>query len=123
VDNSMAIAQEEIFGPVLSVIRYNGVDEAIRIANDSVYGLAGSVWSSDPIRAREVAGRMQTGSVWINSHHMITPAAPFGGYKQSGLGREFGPWGLGEYLETKYVRIEQLAPKDKIWNQIIGVAD
>jgi aldehyde dehydrogenase (NAD+) len=123
VDNSMAIAQEEIFGPVLSVIRYNGVDEAIRIANDSVYGLAGSVWSSDTIRAREVANRMQTGSVWINSHHIITPAAPFGGYKQSGLGREFGPWGLGEYLETKYVRVEQLAPKDKIWNQIIGVGD
>jgi betaine-aldehyde dehydrogenase len=61
--------------------------------------------------------------VWINSHHMITPATPFGGYKQSGLGREFGPWGLGEYLETKYVRVEQLAPKDKIWNQIIGVTD
>jgi aldehyde dehydrogenase (NAD+) len=123
VDNSMAIAQEEIFGPVLSVIRYNGVDEAIRIANDSIYGLAGSVWSSDAIRARDVASRMQTGSIWINSHHMITPATPFGGYKQSGLGREFGPWGLGEYLETKYVRVEQLAPKDKIWNQIIGVAD
>ena len=123
VDNSMRIAQEEIFGPVLSVIRYSGVEEAIRIANDSIYGLAGSVWSSDTIRAQEVAKRMQTGSVWINSHHMITPATPFGGYKQSGLGREFGHWGLEEYLETKYVRVEQLAPKDKIWNQIIGVAD
>jgi aldehyde dehydrogenase (NAD+) len=123
VDNSMAIAQEEIFGPVLAVIRYDGVDEAIRIANDSIYGLAGSVWSSDTIRAREVANRMQAGSVWINAHHIITPATPFGGYKQSGLGREFGPWGLGEYLETKYVRVEQLAPKDKIWNQIIGVGD
>jgi aldehyde dehydrogenase (NAD+) len=123
VDNSMAIAQEEIFGPVLSVIRYEGVDQAIRIANDSIYGLAGSVWSSDTIRAREVARRMQAGSVWINAHHIITPAAPFGGYKQSGLGREFGPWGLQEYLETKYVRVEQLPTKDKIWNQIIGVAD
>ncbi len=123
VETSMTIAQEEIFGPVLSVIRYSSVDEAIRIANDSIYGLGGSVWSRDTIRAQEVAKRMETGSVWINSHHMITPATPFGGYKQSGLGREFGPWGLGEYLETKYVRVEQLAPKDKIWNQIIGVTD
>ncbi|HYU58330.1 MAG TPA: aldehyde dehydrogenase [Actinomycetota bacterium] len=120
VDNAMTIAQEEIFGPVLSVIRYEGVDQAIRIANDSIYGLGGSVWSSDPIRAVEVAKRVKTGSVWINAHHILTPAAPFGGYKQSGFGREFGPWGLDEYLETKYIRVEQLAPKDKIWNQVIG---
>jgi aldehyde dehydrogenase (NAD+) len=123
VESSMRIAQEEIFGPVLAVIRYEGVEEAIRIANDSIYGLGGSVWSSDTVRAQEVAKRVQTGSVWINSHHMITPATPFGGYKQSGLGREFGHWGLEEYLETKYVRVEQIAPKDKIWNQIIGVTD
>jgi aldehyde dehydrogenase (NAD+) len=123
VETSMTIAQEEIFGPVLSVLRYDSVEQAINIANDSIYGLGGSVWSSDTIRAQEVAKRMQTGSVWINSHHMITPATPFGGYKQSGLGREFGHWGLHEYLETKYVRVEQLAPKDKIWNQIIGVGD
>jgi aldehyde dehydrogenase (NAD+) len=123
VETGMTIAQEEIFGPVLSVLRYNSVDEAIRIANDSIYGLGGSVWSSDTIRAQEVAKRMQTGTVWINAHHIITPATPFGGYKQSGVGREFGPWGLESYLETKYVRVEQLAPKDKIWNQIIGVGD
>jgi acyl-CoA reductase-like NAD-dependent aldehyde dehydrogenase len=103
------------------VLRYDSVEQAIAIANDSIYGLGGSVWSRDTIRAQEVAKRMQTGSVWINSHHMITPATPFGGYKQSGLGREFGHWGLEEYLETKYVRVEQIAPKDKIWNQIIGV--
>ena len=121
VETSMTIAQEEIFGPVLSVLRYDSVEQAIGIANDSIYGLGGSVWSRDTIRAQEVAKRMQTGSVWINSHHMITPATPFGGYKQSGLGREFGHWGLEEYLETKYVRVEQIAPKDKIWNQIIGV--
>ncbi len=121
VETSMRIAQEEIFGPVLSIMRYESVEEAIRYANDSIYGLAGSVWSRDPARAIEVAKRIRTGSIWINTHHMIIPAAPFGGYKQSGLGREFGRWGLEEYLETKYIRVEQLPKEQKFWNQIIGL--
>jgi acyl-CoA reductase-like NAD-dependent aldehyde dehydrogenase len=118
----MKIAQEEIFGPVLSVLRYEGVDEAVRIANDSIYGLAGGVWSRDIPRALEVARRMRTGTVWINDYHLISAAAPFGGYKQSGIGRELGVWGLDEYLQTKYLRVDQTPSKDqKFWLQVLGL--
>ena len=88
VDNSMTIAQEEIFGPVLSVIKFNDDDDAIRIANDSIYGLASGVWSQDPDRCLETAKRLRAGTVWINDYHLINCVAPFGGYKQSGIGRE-----------------------------------
>jgi betaine-aldehyde dehydrogenase len=100
VDNQMAIAQEEIFGPVLSIIGYKDEDDAVRIANDTVYGLAGGVWSSDPERARRVARRLRTGQVEINGGK-FNPLAPFGGYKQSGNGRELGKFGLEEFLEVK----------------------
>lgn len=93
VDNNSAIAQEEIFGPVLSVIAYDGTDEAVALANSSAYGLGGSVWSADADRAMTVAGRIQSGTVGINSY-LIDPTAPFGGVKASGLGRELGPEGL-----------------------------
>ena len=102
VDNSMRIAQEEIFGPVLSVIGYDDVDQAVAIANDSDYGLSGSVWSSDRDRATSIANRMQTGTVSVNGF-MIEFCAPFGGYKSSGLGRELGPEGLAAYLQDKTV--------------------
>ncbi len=102
VDNSMRIAQEEIFGPVLSVIAYDDVDDAVAIANDSAYGLSGSVWSADRDRATAVANRMQTGTVSVNGF-MIEFCAPFGGYKDSGLGRELGPEGLAAYLQAKTV--------------------
>jgi aldehyde dehydrogenase (NAD+) len=122
VDNSMKIAQEEIFGPVLAVIRYDSVEEAIRMANDNIYGLAGSVWSRDIPRGLEVAKRMRTGTIWINDYHLVSPASPFGGYKQSGLGREHGIWGLQEYLETKYVRVDQVPSKEqKFWYQVMGL--
>jgi aldehyde dehydrogenase (NAD+) len=122
VDNSMKIAQEEIFGPVLAVIRYESVDDAVRMANDSIYGLGGSVWSRDIPRALEVGKRIRTGTVWINDYHLVSPAAPFGGYKQSGIGREHGTWGLDEYLETKYMRVDQVPTKDqKFWFQILGL--
>ena len=122
VDNSMKIAQEEIFGPVLTVIRYEAVEDAIRMANENVYGLAGSVWSRDIPRALSVAKRLRTGTIWVNDYHLVSPAAPFGGYKQSGLGREHGIWGLQEYLETKYVRVDQVPSKDqKFWYQILGL--
>ncbi len=100
VSNDMTIAREEIFGPVLSIIPYEDEEDAIRIANDTIYGLAGGVWSSDVERARRVARRMRTGQVDINggSFNMM---APFGGFKQSGNGREMGKYGLEEYLEVK----------------------
>ena len=102
VDNSDTIAREEIFGPVLAVIPYDGVDQAVAIANDSEFGLGGSVWSRDPERAQDVARRVQTGSIGIN-HYMLDPAAPFGGVKASGIGRELGPEGLEAYLQLQSI--------------------
>lgn len=100
VDNSASIAQEEIFGPVLAVIKYDDDDDAVRVANDSDYGLGGTVWSADPERAISLARRVQTGSVGINGY-MIDLNAPFGGVKTSGLGREFGPEALAAYQQLK----------------------
>ncbi|MDN5914448.1 MAG: aldehyde dehydrogenase [Pseudonocardia sp.] len=100
VDNNHTIAQEEIFGPVLSVISYSDVDDAVRIANDSDLGLGGSVWTSDPERGESVAARVQTGTTGINAYQP-DPAAPFGGVKASGLGRELGPEGLSAYQAVK----------------------
>ncbi len=100
VRSYMTIAQEEIFGPVLSILPYDDEDDAVRIANDSSYGLAGAVWSGDPARAERVARRIRTGQVDLNGGG-FNPYAPFGGYKQSGIGRELGRYGLEEYLEVK----------------------
>ena len=102
VDNRMRIAQEEIFGPVLSVIPYDDVDDAVRIANDSDYGLAGTVWTADLDAGLDVARRVRTGTYGVNTYTMDF-AAPFGGYKASGHGREFGPEGLAEYTEVKSI--------------------
>ncbi|HEY3144187.1 MAG TPA: aldehyde dehydrogenase family protein [Acidimicrobiales bacterium] len=104
VDNSMTIAQEEIFGPVLSIIPFDDEDDAVRIANDSPYGLAGGVWSGDPERAKAVAKRIRTGQVEINGGS-FNVQAPFGGYKQSGYGRELGPFGLDEFFEIKSLQL------------------
>ena len=100
VTPDMTIAREEIFGPVLSIIPYDTEDDAVRIANDTPYGLAGGVWSGDPARADRVARRLRTGQVDVNGGR-FNPLAPFGGYKRSGIGRELGRYGLEEFLETK----------------------
>ena len=104
-DNTMRIAREEIFGPVVTVIGYRDVDEAVAIANDSPYGLAGSVWSADTDRALAVAARVRTGTLGINQGYTMDPVAPFGGVKASGYGRELGPEGLDGYLDTKSIAI------------------
>ncbi len=108
VDNRSVIAREEIFGPVLSVIRYDSDEEAVRLANDSPYGLAGGVWSKNPDRAMAIARALRAGTVWINEWHLLHERAPFGGYGQSGFGREFGLDGLREYTEAKHVHIDQV---------------
>jgi aldehyde dehydrogenase (NAD+) len=105
VDNRMRIAQEEIFGPVLSVIPYDDVDDAVRIANDSDYGLAGTVWTGDRDAGLDIARRVRTGTYGVNTYTMDF-AAPFGGYKASGIGREFGPEGLSAYTEVKSIYLE-----------------
>ena len=102
VDNSSTIAQEEIFGPVLSVIAYGDVDDAIRIANDSDYGLGGSVWTTDAERGKDVARRVRTGTIGINKY-LPDPAAPFGGVKASGIGRELGPGAISAYQQFKSI--------------------
>lgn len=103
VKNTMRIAQEEIFGPVLTVIAHDGDNDAVRIANDSIYGLAGAVHSADRERAISVARRLRAGTVNVNSGNAFDADAPFGGYKQSGIGREMGIEGFEEYLQTKTV--------------------
>jgi acyl-CoA reductase-like NAD-dependent aldehyde dehydrogenase len=104
VRNDMTIAQEEIFGPVLAIIPYDTEDEAVDIANDTIYGLAGGVWSGDAERAKTVARRIRTGQIEINGGS-FNPLAPFGGYKQSGHGRELGKFGLDEFLEVKSLQL------------------
>ena len=106
VRNDMTIAREEIFGPVLAVIRSESTEAAIRIANDTEYGLSAGVWSTDNQRALDVARQLEAGTVWINDWHMVNAAYPFGGYKQSGLGRELGPHAFDEYTEEKFVHLD-----------------
>ena len=103
VDNGMKIAREEIFGPVLSVIPYGDEREAIALANDSDYGLCGSVWTSDPRHGAEVAAKVRTGVVAINSQMILDFRSPFGGFKQSGIGRELGPEGIDPYTELQSI--------------------
>ncbi|MDP8976890.1 MAG: aldehyde dehydrogenase family protein [Actinomycetota bacterium] len=104
VQPQMAIAQEEVFGPVLAIMAYDSEEEAVEMANGTIYGLAGAVWSGDPDRAREVALRLRSGQVDVNGG-AFNPLAPFGGYKQSGNGRELGRHGLEEFLEVKSIQL------------------
>ncbi len=113
VERTMTIAQEEIFGPVLTVFRFKDEAEAVAIANDSRYGLAGAVWSQNADTAMRVARQLRTGTVWINEYHLISEKAPFGGYKESGLGRELGEASLDEYLEIKHIHIDEVGERAK----------
>jgi len=120
VPNSATIAREEIFGPVLTVIRYKNVDDAIAMANDSVYGLGGAVFSRDVPKAITIAKRIRTGTVWVNDFHLVNALAPFGGYKQSGVGRELGPHGLLEYTQVKHIHVDLgLQRSQKFWYDYI----
>ncbi|AWT45049.1 MULTISPECIES: aldehyde dehydrogenase family protein [Streptomyces] len=110
----MRVVREEVFGPVLTVETFRTEDEAVALANDTEYGLAGAVWTADPGRARRVAGRLRHGTVWINDFHPYLPQAEWGGFGRSGIGRELGPAGLAEYRESKHV-YQNLAPKPVRW--------
>jgi len=112
VDNQMKIAQEEIFGPVLSVITFSTIDEAIDLANDTSYGLAGSIWTRDLYQAHYIAQRLRAGIIWVNTYGAFFNEVPFGGYKESGIGRELGKAGLMEYTELKSITMD-LTPNGK----------
>lgn len=107
VTNDMRIAREEVFGPVLSVLTYDTVEEAVAIANDTDYGLSAGVWGTDEAKVLDVARQLEAGMVFVNDWHVLHPAYPFGGYKQSGLGREGGPHALDEYTEQKYISVDR----------------
>ncbi|CAB4630599.1 unannotated protein [freshwater metagenome] len=106
VKNDMRIAREEIFGPVASVIKFKDEDEAIRIANDTKFGLAAGVWSNDVKRVHRVVGKLRAGTIWVNNYRRTNYAMPFGGYGESGLGRENGVESIHEYTEVKSVWID-----------------
>jgi acyl-CoA reductase-like NAD-dependent aldehyde dehydrogenase len=107
IEDDVRLVAEEPFGPILPVLKYSDVEDALRRANDSNNGLGGSVWSSDVERATQLAGRLECGTAWVNSHAMIQPDAPFGGVKQSGVGVEFGRYGLEEYTTIQTVQISK----------------
>jgi aldehyde dehydrogenase (NAD+) len=105
VRDDMQIAQEEIFGPVMSIIPFKDTDEVVRRANSTKYGLAAAVWTRDISKALEMSHRLRAGTVWVNCYDVFDAAAPFGGFKQSGIGRELGEYGLSSYTEVKTVTV------------------
>ncbi|MEL7035474.1 MAG: aldehyde dehydrogenase family protein [Cyanobacteria bacterium J06592_8] len=105
VQDQMKIAREEIFGPVMSIIKFKDIEEVIQRANDTIYGLAAGIWTKDITKAHKVAHSVRAGTVWVNTYHAFDVAAPFGGFKQSGMGRELGEYGLQQYTEIKTVNI------------------
>jgi aldehyde dehydrogenase (NAD+) len=106
VSNACRVAREEIFGPVVSLLRFEGEEQAVAIANDTSYGLAAGVWTENVRRAHRMVSRLRAGTVWVNNYRLVSHALPFGGYKQSGIGREMGPDALNEFTEVKSVWID-----------------
>ncbi|HTU07509.1 MAG TPA: aldehyde dehydrogenase family protein, partial [Trebonia sp.] len=106
ITSASTVYKEEVFGPVLAALTFTDEDEAIKLANDTPYGLAGAVWTKDVHRAHRVAARIKAGSVWINAYRVVAPSVPFGGFKHSGLGRENGIHAIDEYLEEKAIWVE-----------------
>ena len=106
VQDSMKIAQEEIFGPVMSIIKFKDIDEVIQRANETMYGLAAAIWTQDISKVHRIAHGLRAGTVWVNCYDVFDAAAPFGGFKQSGMGRELGEYGLQQYTEIKTVTIK-----------------
>src|SRR5699024_3457823 len=107
VTNDMRICQEEIFGPVVTIQKFKTEDEAIEMANDSIYGLAGAVFSENRNRSMRVIKAVRSGITWVNAYHLTDVKGPWGGYKQSGIGRSLGPFGLVEYQETKQINVNR----------------
>jgi aldehyde dehydrogenase (NAD+) len=106
VKDDMKIAKEEIFGPVMSVIKFSSIDDVVKRANNTTYGLAAAVWTRDIEKAHQIANRVRAGTVWVNCYDVFDAGAPFGGYKQSGIGRELGEYGLQNYTEVKTVTVK-----------------
>jgi aldehyde dehydrogenase (NAD+) len=106
VQDNMKIAQEEIFGPVMSILKFKDVNEVVDRANKSLYGLAAAVWTKDITKAHAIADGVRAGTVWVNCYDVFDAAAPFGGFKQSGIGRELGEYGLANYTEVKTVTVK-----------------
>jgi aldehyde dehydrogenase (NAD+) len=106
VQDDMKIAEEEIFGPVLSIIKFKDLDDVVERANRTMYGLAAGVWTQDIGKAHAIANAVRAGTVWVNCYDVFDAAAPFGGFKQSGIGRELGEYGLQQYTEVKTVTVK-----------------
>jgi len=120
MSNQMKAAREEIFGPVLAVIKFTTEEEAVALANDTDYGLSAGVWTQDLVKAQQIAADLNAGSVWINDWHMMRTDAPFGGFRQSGHGREFGKYSIDSYVETKSVSMAfETSPGKKNLHRIV----
>ena len=111
VQDNMKIAREEIFGPVMSIIKFKSIEEVVKRANATVYGLAAAVWTRDIGKAHAIANSVRAGTVWVNCYNVFDAGAPFGGFKQSGIGRELGEYGLQQYTEVKTVTVKLSSPK------------